>query len=57
MLKLIINVVAIFLGLGLFLVFANSNIGKKYERYQYFAAFVCIIIAVLVGGIVSKVLL
>ena len=57
MLKLIINVAAIFLGLALFLAFANSSIGKKYEKYQYFVAFLCIIIAVVIGGVICKIFL
>ena len=52
---LICNVVALFLGLAIFLIFSNSEFGKRYAKYQYPIMAACLLIAVLIGGLVRKV--
>lgn len=50
-LNMIINVVAIFVGLALYLVVQNSKWGKEHTEYQYAVMLCTILLAVIVGGI------
>ena len=49
-LEMIINVIAIFGGLGLYVAVMNSKFGKAHENWQYAIMLVTIICACLIGG-------
>ena len=50
--NMIINVVAILCGLGLYMGIMNSAWGKKHQEYMYSIMLGAILIAVLVGGFI-----
>lgn len=50
-LNLIINVIAIFAGLAIYLVIQNSKWGKEHTQYQYAVMLGAILLACIVGGI------
>lgn len=50
--NLIINVVAIFSGLTLYIIISNSKWGKSHEQYSYGIMLAAILFAVLVGGFI-----
>ena len=51
--KLIVNVVAIFVGLFLYLFLANTKWGKSHEKYQYALMLLSVLAAVAIGTIVK----
>lgn len=51
--KLIINVVAILAGLGVYIGVTNSKWGKEHEQYQYAIMLGSIMFVVLVGGVLK----
>ena len=50
-LNLIINVIAIFAGLALYLVIQNSKWGREHTQYQYAIMLGTILLACIVGGV------
>lgn len=50
---LVSSVAALFAGLGLYIIFVNSKLGKKYEHYQYGVMVVILILACLFGGLLK----
>lgn len=53
---LVCSLIALFVGLAIYIIFVNSKIGKKYEHYQYGVMVVILIIACLFGGLLKKLL-
>ena len=49
---MLINVVAILVGLGLYMAVMNSAWGKKHQEYMYAIMLGTILVAVLVGGFI-----
>ncbi len=47
---LIINVTAIFVGLGIYIAITKSKWGEKHQEYQYAIMLVTILLACLLGG-------
>ena len=43
------NVIAVFVGLGIYIIIANTKWGKAHSKAQYAIMLVCVILAVLVG--------
>lgn len=50
--NMIINVIAILVGLGLYMGIMNSQWGKKHQEYMYAIMLGTILLAVLVGGFI-----
>ena len=50
--NMLINVVAILVGLGLYMAVMNSAWGKKHQEYMYAIMLGTILVAVLVGGFI-----
>ena len=55
-LNMIINVIAIFAGLGLYLVVMHTKWGREHEGYQYAIMLASILVACLVGGLLRYIL-
>ena len=53
--EMLINVVAIFGGLGLYIAVMNSKFGRTHEQWQYAIMLVTIICACLIGGVLRVV--
>ncbi len=54
---LIINVIAIFVGLAIYLLIANSKWGKEHSDMPYFWMLVALMGAVIVGGVLRWLIL
>jgi hypothetical protein len=50
--NMIINVIAILAGLGIYMAIMNSSWGKKHQEYMYAIMLGAILLAVLIGGFV-----
>ena len=50
--NMIINVIAILVGLGLYMGVMNASWGKKHQEYMYAIMLGTIIFAVIVGGVI-----
>ena len=50
--NMIINVIAILVGLGLYMGVMNSSWGKKHQEYMYAIMLGTILLAVIVGGFI-----
>ena len=49
--NLIINVIAIFIGLGVYLIIMHTKWGREHEQYQFAIMLAAVLAACLVGGI------